>query len=77
MINRLIFKIVFLSFVKAQIALPTFHGSHKAHNTSSSSSNLENIFGSATEFTLPGNNRWTNNYEVTGWGDISQNAGFF
>ena len=36
MTNRLIFTIIFLSFVKAQIALPTFQGVHKPHTTSSS-----------------------------------------
>ena len=38
MINRLIFKIVFLSFIKAQIALPTFHGTHVPHSSVSASS---------------------------------------
>ena len=38
MINRLIFKIVFLSFVKAQIALPTFHGTHVPQSSASPSS---------------------------------------
>ena len=37
MINRLIFKIVFLSFVKAQIALPTFHGTHVPQSSASAS----------------------------------------
>lgn len=68
-----------LCIVRAQIALPTFHGSHKAHNTSTSSSNsnLEDIFGSSNTFTLMGNQRWTNSYAVTGWGDIDQNSHFF
>ena len=67
-----------LCIVKAQIALPTFHGSHKAHNTSTSSSNsnLEDIFGSSNTFTLMGNQRWTNSYAVTGGGDIDQIATF-
>ena len=38
MINRYILKIIFLSFVKAQIALPTFQAVHKPQSSSSSSS---------------------------------------
>jgi len=67
----------FLSFINAQIALPTFQAVHKPHNTSSSNSNLEDIFGSATEFTLMGSSSWTNNNACTGWGDIDGNKGFF
>ena len=67
----------FLSFINAQIALPTFQAVHKPQNTSSSNSNLEDIFGSATEFTLMGSNSWTNYGAVTGWGDISGNNSFF
>lgn len=74
---RIILLFLILCGLKAQIALPTFYGAQKTHNSTSSNSNLENIFGSATEFTLMGNSRWTNNYAVTGWGDIEQNVGFF
>ena len=66
-----------LSFINAQIALPTFQGVHKPQSTSSSNSNLEGVFGSATEFTLMGSNSWTNYGTCTGWGDISGNASFF
>ena len=66
-----------LGIVKAQIALPTFHGAQKTHNTPSSNSTLEDIFGPSNTFTLMGNQRWTNNYAVTGWGDIDQNSHFF
>ena len=38
MINRYILKFIFLSFVKAQIALPTFQAVHKPQSSSSSSS---------------------------------------
>tara|TARA_B110001452_G_C15177547_1_gene409083 strand:+ start:249 stop:1175 length:927 start_codon:yes stop_codon:yes gene_type:complete len=37
MINRFILKIIFLSFLKAQIALPTFQGTHVPQSPSSSS----------------------------------------
>ena len=74
---RITLLLLFLSFINAQIALPTFQAVHKPHNTSSSNSNLEDIFGSATEFTLMGSNSLTNHFECTGWGDISGNASFF
>ena len=77
MIRRTIPLLFSLSFINAQIALPTFQGVHKPQSTSSSNSNLEGVFGSATEFTLMGSNSWTNNYNCTGWGDISGNASFF
>ena len=54
--TRVLLLLFFLSGINAQIALPTFQGVHKPHNTSSSNSNLEDIFGSATEFTLMGSN---------------------
>ena len=69
-----------LCIVNAQIALPTFHGVQKTHNTPSSNINLEDIFGSSTTFTLMGNQRWTHSSfssAVTGWGDIDQNSHFF
>ena len=75
--TRVLLLLFFLSGINAQIALPTFQGVHKPHNTSSSNSNLEDIFGSATEFTLMGSNSWTNYGAVTGWGDISGNNSFF
>ena len=77
---RKIYLFLILCGLKAQIALPTFHGANKTHNSTSSNSNLEDIFGSATEFTLMGNQRWTHNTyssAVTGWGDIDQNSHFF
>ena len=74
---RKIYLFLILCGLKAQIALPTFHGAQKTHNSTSSNSNLENIFGSATEFTLMGNSIWTNRFECTGWGDISGNDGYF
>ena len=75
---RIIPLLFFLSFINAQIALPTFQAVHKPHSTASSSnSNLEDIFGSATEFTLMGNTIWTNNNACTGWGDIDGGKGFF
>ena len=76
---RIIPLIFILSFINAQIALPTFQAVHKPHSTASSSnSNLEDIFGSATSFTYMANNRWTHrNTAVTGWGNISTNANHF
>jgi len=35
MINRLFLKIIFISFVKAQIALPTFQGTHVPQSSAS------------------------------------------
>ena len=76
MLIRIIPLLFFLSFIDAQIALPTFQAVHKSHTTTSSNGELENIFGSATSFTLKGNNSWTQNYACTGWGDIDGNRGF-
>ena len=77
---RIIFLFLIFSKLNAQIALPTFHGVQKTHNTPSSNINLEDIFGSSTTFTLMGNQRWTHSSyssAVTGWGDIDQNSHFF
>jgi hypothetical protein len=75
MLIRIIPLLFFLSFINAQIALPTFQAVHKPHSAASSSnSNLEDIFGSATSFTYMANNRWTHNSSVvTGWGNILTN----
>ena len=74
---RIILLFLIFSKLNAQIALPTFHGAQKTHNTSSSISTLEGVFGASNTFTLMGNQRWTNSFDVTGWGDISQNQNFF
>ena len=66
-----------VAVIDAQFALPTFQAVHTPQNTSSSNSNLEGVFGSATEFTLMGSNSWTNYGAVTGWGNISGNSSFF
>jgi len=67
-----------LSFINAQIALPTFQAVHKPQNTSSSNSNLEDIFGSATSFTYMANILWTNDGNgLNGWGDMNNVNGHF
>ena len=75
---RIVYLFLILCILEAQIALPTFHGAQKTHNSSSSNSNLEDIFGSATDFTYMANISWTNkDTGLNGWGDMENTSGHF